>query len=496
MTQERDSISRNAGFALAVKMTGAVFTAALTLVLVRVLGPAQYGVFALAMSIGGLVFLPSDLGIAQAAARYVAERHGDRGAVAAIISDAVRLKLLAGGVISLALVALAGPIADAYGTPDLAWPLRILAVSLFAESFVLLWNALFQAFGRISVYLRVVVLESASEATLSIAIVLLGGGAAGAMVGRTAAYLFAAGYGLMLVGRTVGARVSARRSAGGGHVKRIAGYGSALLIIDGAVTLFSRLDAILIGAFLSVAAVGKFEAPIQLAGLLGYVGQSVSSGVAPRMARTATGEPDVPALERGLVIVLLIQGLFLAPLLVWAEPIVSLVLGPDYEESADVLRALAPYAFLVGVSPMLSLSVNYLGEAKRRIPIAIAALAINVAIDIALLTNLGIVAAAIGTDIGYTFYVVAHLLVVKRLVGLSLRPVAVNLVRALLAAAVMSAVLFAIGTGDVALPLLILGAPAGAAAYLAALLALRAISPADVRHGAARLRAIARPGVR
>lgn len=470
-------------------MIGAVCTAALVIFLVRALGPEKYGVFALAMSIGGLVMLPSDLGIAQSAARFVAESVSDRGAIFAVISDAVRVKLLAAGLVSLALAALAGPIANAYGTPELAWPLRILAISLFAESFLLLYNALFQALGKISVYLRVVTLESTSEASLSIAIVLLGGGAAGAMAGRAAAYAFAAGYGVVALGRTIGRRVSARRAAGGGHLRRIMGYGSGLLIIDGAFTLFSRIDAILIGAIVSVTAVGRFEAPMQLVGFLGYVGQSIGAGVAPRMARSEDADPDLPSLERGLGIVLLIQGVFLAPLIVWAEPITSLIFGSGYEQSADVLRALAPYAYLVGISPMLALSVNYLGEARRRIPVAIAAVTINVAIDLALLSEIGIVAAAIATGVAYTFYVAAHLWILRRMVGLPLRPVARGLAQALVAAAAMSGVLLALGTGDVPLPLLFLGAPVGIATYVATLVLVRAVSLAELRGAVRRLRA-------
>ena len=39
------------------------------------------------------------------------------------------------------------------------------------------------------------------------------------------------------------------------------------------------------------------------------------------------------------------------------------MLGSGYEESVDVLRALAPFAVLVGISPLLARAVNYMGEA-------------------------------------------------------------------------------------------------------------------------------------
>jgi O-antigen/teichoic acid export membrane protein len=489
LTAERDTISRNASFAFAIKMVGAVCTAALMIFLVRALGPEQYGVFALAMSIAGLVFLPADLGIAQSAARFVAESLADRRVVTAVVSDALRVKLLATALVSLALALLAGPIADGYDAPDLVWPLRIVAISIFFESFLLLYNALFQALGRVATYLRVVTLESTAELSLSVAIVLLGGGAAGAIAGRAAAYAFAAGYGAVVIARAIGRGIDVTRAKG--NARRIMSYGSALLVIDGAFTLFSRLDAILIGAIVSVTAVGLFEAPIQMMVFLGFAGQSIAAGVAPRMARSEEAEPDVASLERGLRIMVLVQGVFVAPLLVWAEPIADVILGADYAESADVLRTLAPYAFLIGISPMVALSVNYLGEARRRIPIAIAAVAINVAIDLALLSQIGIVAAAIGTDVAYAFYVAAHLWILRRLVGMSLAPLGDAFARALVAVAAMALVLLALGTGDVALPIVFLGAPLSIAVYVAALLGMRAIAVDDLRAGWARVRGLA-----
>ena len=84
--QARDSIVRNAAFAVGVKLVGSVFTAVLTMFLVRYLGPAEYGVFALAMSVGGLVLIPSDLGISHSAARFIAELRGKPDDVSAVIS--------------------------------------------------------------------------------------------------------------------------------------------------------------------------------------------------------------------------------------------------------------------------------------------------------------------------------------------------------------------------------------------------------------------------
>jgi O-antigen/teichoic acid export membrane protein len=467
--QAPDSIVRNAVFAGASRLSGAAFTVVLTIFLVRYLGPEEYGVFALALGVGGLLTIPADLGISVSVARFIAEKRGDPDAMATLVADATRLKLFVTGGASLALAALAVPIANAYDTPALAWPLGIMAIATFGQSVMIMWATIFEAFGRLSVYLRVVLAESALETTGSIVIVLLGTGATGAMVGRAAAYMFAAGFGLILVARTLGRSIRPRRR-GHGHARRILGYGSALVIVDGAFTIFSYIDVLLIGAILSVSAVGHFQAAYVLGGFLLFIGQPIRSAVAPRLARGEQG-PDREALERTLRYVVLAQGVILAPLIVWAEPLTRIAFGSDYADSADVLRALAPFALLVAISPLLAGTANYLGAARRRVPIALVTLAVNAAIDAALLSPLGIVAGAIGTDVAYAIYVGAHLRLCRDLVGLRLRPLIPPLMGSLSAAVVMGLVLLAFGTGaDLAIPLVVIGGALGTAAYVAVLL--------------------------
>src|SRR5204862_408010 len=147
--QAADSIVRNAVFAGASKLSGAAFTAVLMIFLVRYLGPEEYGVFALALGVGGLMTVPADLGIS-------------------------------------------------------------VSVALF------------------------------------------------------------------LVARTLGRSIRPPRG-GHGHARRILGYGSAIVIVDGAFTIFSQIDVLLIGAILSVTAVGHFDAAYRLAGLLLFIGGPIRS---------------------------------------------------------------------------------------------------------------------------------------------------------------------------------------------------------------------------
>jgi O-antigen/teichoic acid export membrane protein len=488
VTEAPDSVARNTGFAFASRVFSAICTAVLTIVIVRVLGPDEYGLYTLAAGIAGLALLPSDLGVSPATARFVAESRGNPARIARVVSDAVLAKALAAGLSSALLFALAVPVANAYGTDALVWPLRVLAIALLGESFFLLYGAIFQAIGRQSAYLRITVVESISEATLTLPIVLLGGGAVGAIAGRAAAYGIVVVFGAILVRRAIRHPISLRRRGEESHLRRIFGYGSVLLVIEGAYTIFVRLDAILIGAIVTITAVGQFGAALQVAALLGIGGQAIGSAIAPRIARTASGPGEVRTLERALPIIILLQGLFLAPLIVWADPIVRLILGDGFGEAAECLRALAPYAFLVGLSPLISGSVNFIGEARKRIPVVLATVAINAAIDLVLLSRIGVVGAVIGTDVAYLVYVLAHAWILHRAAGLRLSPLLAPLAKALAGAAGLAAFLLVLGTGDVPVPILLAGMLSAPVVYLALLVAVKGVSPAELRQAAGEIR--------
>ena len=318
-------------------------TAALTLVLVRVLHPHGYGIFALAVSIGGMLFLLADLGITNATTRFVAEAGEDREAVRALVLDGWRLKALSGGLVCGTLALLAGPIAAAYHEPGLAWPLRLVAVAVFGQALMSLPGAAATALGRSDINLRIVVGESVIELGASLGLVLAGGGAAGAAGGRAIGYLTEVVIGSVLVLRLLG-RTPIRRPRGTlrPFARRIAGYAGALLLVDGALAAFNQIDVLLVGGFLGAGAAGAFQAPLRLLTFLHYPGYSVAMAVAPRYGRRADAGFDTRLLGEGLRGVILLQLALTVPTIVWARPLAGLLLGAGYGRSGSVLAAFGP----------------------------------------------------------------------------------------------------------------------------------------------------------
>ena len=171
-----DTIKRNTAFALASQLATASFTAILTIFLVRALGPEDYGIFALALSVASLVFLPADLGISQSTARFVAEHRGENSRVAEVLADGLKLKLISSACCARSCSRSRGRSPTPTTRQQMTWPLRGMALAMFGQSIVGYYRTTFEALGRVSLTLRLIAAESAVEAGASIALVLAGAG--------------------------------------------------------------------------------------------------------------------------------------------------------------------------------------------------------------------------------------------------------------------------------------------------------------------------------
>jgi O-antigen/teichoic acid export membrane protein len=480
-----DGIVRNAFHALSYQLITAGFTAILTLFLVRALSPRQYGMFALALAVAGLLEIPSDLGISSASARFVAAGLDDSAAVSRITAAALRLKLGISAIVTVGLAATASLIAGAYGEPALTWPLRGVALALFGQSLFQFYLYSFIARRRVSVNSRLVAAESVMETAASIALVLAGGGAAGAAFGRAAGYLFGAAVATYAVWRALGRGAIDVRTRQSPEVRRsILSYAWAVAVVDISWTAFTQVDALLIGGILTTAAVGVFQAPMRLLVFLSYPSAAVAVAVAPRLSEGPGETAGGARLMRACRLIILMQAVLIAPLVVWPGPIVSLVLGSPYHESASVLRAIAPYAFLMGIAPLVSTGLDYLGEARRRIPVVVGALVVNLIIDVILIPRVGVVGGAIGSDVAFAIYVPAHLVICARMLDTNLWPLAITVGRAGVAAAGMAGVLWLFGTSSVPVARLVLGGLAGAISYVAVLVLINEVTVREVEHAA------------
>lgn len=479
-----ERVSRGASYALVAQMVGAVLTAILTIYLGRALSAAQYGYFTFALSVVAIAILLSDLGVTASTDRFLAEHRDRPSAAAAVFRTALRLKLQIAVPASLLLVVLASPLCDAFGISQAAWPLRVSALALLGQSLYSLFLGAFISLGKIRYNVVLATTESVFEALATIALVLAGAAATGAALGRAVGYAAGLIAAVLVARRTIGNLRSGRRERERELIspRQILSYAGPLLVVEAAFRVFSSVDILLIAALVGGSAkVAAFGLAMRLTIFLEYPSAAVTSAVAPRLARREDGEVrDISLLTRSMRYLTMLQMLFTVPLIVWSEGIVHLIFGDKYPEAASVLRALAPYVFISGLAQLTTLSVNYLGEARRRVPLALVMLAVNVVIDVLLLPRIGIVGGAIGTSAAYAVWVPAHILILRRRIGLPLAPLVRTTMRVFLAGGAMLALLALLGTGNVGVVTMLVGALVGPLVYAIALFALGELNAADI----------------
>jgi O-antigen/teichoic acid export membrane protein len=465
MTGPRRTIAWNAVAAFATQATSASFTAALTLYLTRALSPTGYGLVGLASAVGGLVLLPADFGVSQAASRFAAENRDDPAEVAGVLGGSVRIKAIFTVGTGAALFGLSQPIAAAYGTHALVWPLRAVAIAMVAQSFMNTFCYALSGLARTALTIPVYFVESALETGLGIGLVALGGGATGAMFGRAAGYVVAALLSGAILLRVVGERLVVRSDLARRWSRALRRYGGALVVVDSAYTLFNQVDALLIGLLLDTRAVGLYAAPFRLLGFLGLPANAISTGVGPRMVTTEAGRPDARPLVVAAQIVAYMQMAAIPPLLLWPGPIARRVFGADFGGSASVLRGFAPFVFLLGFGLLFSIVANYLGQARARVPVAVGTAALNIVADLILIPTVGVAGAAIGTDIAYAFYAPAHVWICRRSVPFAVSPLVRACARSVVAGTAMGGAMLAVAGTDPRLPLMLAGYAGGVAAF-------------------------------
>jgi O-antigen/teichoic acid export membrane protein/TPR repeat protein len=459
-----------------LRLTSAALSACLTIFLIRRLGPREYGLFAVAIGIATLVSVLADAGTPPG--RFAAPGGSD-SELQARIARTLRIRVLITGLMCALLAALASTIAGAYAQEGLVWPLRAAAAATFAETVYLTALGICAALGRTIAAVRLETAERLVEVSASVALVLAGAGAAGAVFGR------AIGFGLGAVISALVVLIAARsggltvRPGPRGMPAGVAyGHVASLFATDRSPALTRSVTVLLLAAYSGPFASGIFMAPAALAGVGHYVGSVTANRVTPRLAK---GVPQpMSATLRALIA---FQGLILAPVVVWARPITELLLGARYAHSAEVLKALAPFVFFAGLAPLVTRGFDG-AEVSRRLLIYAGTLALAVAGGIVLIPRRGVVGGAIAADVAIGFYTLAHLWACRRRYNLRTRAVVWAVASTVTAAGAMGIVLTFVGTKDLTVVDWVRGCVGGLLAYVAMLIFTREVTTSQIVHAA------------
>ena len=333
-----------------------VVTWACTLVVARLLTPADYGLFGMAMVYQGLVGVIYDLGLEDSIVR---QRDLDDEQIARLGG----LSALYGVGFALLTVALSGPIARFYGEPAVQWILRVLALSTVIEAIQMLPRAMLARELR---FRTLALIDGVAALSLAVATLLY------ALAGFHYRALAYAAVSSAVISTATAYVVAPRRFAlprRRSGLRPAMGFGIQVVLARIAWYVYTHADFAVISRLLGKAALGSYTFAWALATLPVDRFSALVARVVPGVFSAV--QHDTAALRRywlgtteGLAFVVLpIAG----GLAVAAEDVILLALGERWRAAIMPLRLLAIYGGFRALGAMISPVLISAGHARKNL---------------------------------------------------------------------------------------------------------------------------------
>lgn len=408
----------------AARMTAAGLSAVTAVVLARSLTKSEFGQLAVLTGIVGFAVVLADAGLTSSTARYLSEGRASGGLF-------VRVVALRGALASTAALGILA-YGAAGGAPAFGAATMLAAVLLLANSTVSLAHGILPTLRRV---------RAAAVLTIVVPSVELAGILLAARSGLTgpvalAATTVAAGLGAVIsVTTLLKNRYPSSEPVTTAAVMR---YAVPLFGVTLCVSALGVLDLTLIALFHDAATAAPYALGWKLVMFLHLPAVAIAVVVAPRLAQDRAAAPQL--FGRWIQRTAVLNAGILAVVAALAPQII-VIFGDQYRHNGTVLQALMGYAAVLGLAPLVSIACNFLGGARARLPVTVAAVVVNIVLDLVLIPKWGPYGAALSATLAYLVYVVGHARLAGRLLNATVWPGGIRLALRIAAAAATAVLL-------------------------------------------------------
>ncbi|WP_347352503.1 lipopolysaccharide biosynthesis protein [Intrasporangium sp.] len=325
-------VGHGAMWAVAANIVMRFANIAVTALLARLLSPADFGIFAIALAVYLVVASLAELGMGSAVARAAREPEDIAPTVASI-------SILVGTGVGLLMAAFAPALANLLGHPDAAGPIRILSICVALTGFFTVPAAqLVREFRQGRIFLATIVSFLVANPIL-IVLALHGGGAEAFAWSR-------------VIGQIAGGVVfwfsTSRRYLPGwrsDQVKWLLMFGLPLSLANLVNWSLLNADYLILSRLLDATQVGVYMIAFNAAGWsTALLGSVLNSVVVPALGRVSDDPTQLRrAIARACRLVALVSLPIAALCVGLSEPIIRTIFGSKWIEAIPVLSVLAVY---------------------------------------------------------------------------------------------------------------------------------------------------------
>jgi O-antigen/teichoic acid export membrane protein len=395
------------------------------------LGQSEYGMWVM---VGSLVSYGSllDFGIANAITKYVAEYQArdETEQASSLVATALWLYTIVGLVAILLGVVFAPIFPHIFNIPieqqnTFSWLVFLSGIGLGVSLPSTAPIAVLRGMHRFDVINLISIVGMLFLAGSTLLVLYLGGGAIGLMSVNILVNLLMQIPVVWLIHRNARQLHFGFRGAKRSHIRTVAGFSSALFVINMAGQLRAKTDEIVVGTFLSVSSVTPYSIAHRLSDLPLILTEQFMKVLMPLSSKLHS-ENDYGRLRQLYISSTRLTLAIFLPLglgiTILAKPFLSAWVGSSYAPYAGLVLLLVSASFFDTLMWPSNFILQGMARHQLLAGVAITSGLVNLAISIALVKPLGLTGVALGTLIPTTleclFFVIPYSM---RVVGIDLR---------------------------------------------------------------------------
>jgi O-antigen/teichoic acid export membrane protein len=387
-------------------------------ILVRLLSVPDFGVWVLYTSFIAMVELLQGGFIKNPLTRkFLSTEPSDHYAIA---SAALLVNIMLFGVIAAAVAALAAPVSVWMDAPILEPLCWLYVFNSFFYTFFLHYTTLHEAHLNFKASFWAYFVQKALFFSYLLVVLFLRDSIAVSLIDlaivQIVAMAISSGVSIWLARNYLVHRIRWNQN----HLLEILNHGKYSFGTNVSSVLLNNIDSWMLGSMLSPAAVAVYNPALRITRLVEIPMQSVSAITYPKLVQKGVSASLSNAkhlYEQSVAIILAVMTPVVVIAIVFADPIVELIAGSDYEEAATVLQITMLYGLLGPFNRQFGITLDAIGKARLTFYFVIASALVNTVLNFLMIQRFGVIGAAYATTATHVLDVCFRQLFLRHVLG-------------------------------------------------------------------------------
>jgi O-antigen/teichoic acid export membrane protein len=349
--------AHTASFVLVGKFSSIIFLGAAFIVVARLLGPAQYGIYVLALAVAGFTGAIGNLGVGTALNKFIPQHlyRNDKRSIEDILANSFFITIVTGLLLAAVTIALSGFVAtDIFHNASYTLVIEIAAVSIISS---MLFSASYSAllgFNRGDYAAIINTIQAVIQSLLSVLLVVLGFGPAGPIIGLIVGYGIAFLYSIRLIYGKHGLKMFVNPSLS--SIRKIFSFSVPIAVSNAALGIASSLAFIVIGAYATTVVIGNIGVASKVNSLIDIVAGSISVSLLTMYSTTLASSTMRAKISKFYNHTVYYSLILLAPMLLF---IVVLATPFSYVAFSGVYKLAPLFIAVMGIGALTGLAGQY-----------------------------------------------------------------------------------------------------------------------------------------